>query len=131
MPTRYKSPPVEERSGFASAKQIITDLANKIHEWQLDASEGMRLAVTMRTPDGQRMLVRTVYPSGESTFVAEGVIDKLRCMVTGHISTLTLCCLYVLIRGRDGQVNFVIKTDPPDAAQPAAKPKPKRTSRAR
>ena len=90
---------------LTSAEYQIGAMAEEMKKWGQSTPEGMHMIVTMKVPDGRMMLVEQVKPLAHRTFVAVGYINELKCMVTGHISTLCLFCAYEEKRGAK-QVGF-------------------------
>ena len=94
-------PTMEERMQFSSAAYTISEMAGEIEKWKENTPKNSHLVVILQTPDGRSMDVHQVRPSGFQSFVAEGNIQGLPCMLAGHISTLALLCSYEEDRGKD------------------------------
>jgi len=111
------------------ADRTIAALAETIQGWEEKTPEGKHLVVTLQTPDGRVMVVALVKPTGDQSFVAEGMINGIPCMITGHIGTLSLFCSYEEPKGKS-RLGFRIEAAPISESQPPPAPAaPERTER--
>jgi len=107
--------------GTFGSDRLISVIAEEIEEWKQKVPEGKHLVIHLRTPQGEIMDVGLVKPTGWQGFMAEGFVNGLPCMVTGHIATLSLFCTYEETKGMKS-VGFKIVTEAANATQKEPSP---------
>lgn len=113
----YNIPSISDHiRGTFGADRLIDVIAQDIEAWKQKVPTGKHLVVHMRTPQGDIMDVGLVKPVGWQGFAAEGHVNGLPCMVTGHIATLLLFCTYEETKGTKS-VGFKIVTEAANATQ--------------
>lgn len=110
------------RSGDALSETLasyhLLSVIGKLTErWKHDIPAGTVPVLYLRTPTGEVMDVSLIKPAGLQGYMAEGHVNGLPCLVTGHIATLVVFCSYEEVKGRKG-LGFRIEAEAPNESQP-------------
>lgn len=106
----YRVPSLfENLQSLFGADITINAIAESVEKWKHDTPPNQHLVLTLRTPDGRVMDVTRIEPNGWQSFLAEGFANGMPCMMTGHISTLSLFGSYEDDKGKK-PLGFTIVT---------------------
>jgi len=107
---------------YFGAPHFIHELSKAVAEIESKVGPDERLVVTMQTPDGRSMLIGSVAPRGQVSYIAEGLVEEMACTVMGHISNLQL--FFVIEKGKraPGFLGFSVRTEETSESQSGSLP---------
>jgi len=94
---------------LSRARNLVDDMMETVEEWRKSLPTGKTFVIGMETPDGRYMIARKLGWVGNECFVAHGWVDGVDCMVTGHISKLSVLCAEM---NKSVEVGFTAKIAP-------------------
>ncbi len=80
--------PISPLERFDGARAFIDNLLNAINTWRDSDPQNESAPVSLVMADGRYMFLSELKPLGFHGFIAEGVVDGTKCVVTGHVNTL-------------------------------------------